>query len=215
MGLFNNYNQIEKQLLESYTQIFVKIGFPNARKMIKDILDKAIEESKSARTYYLPNNFGDIILGITKAEQPNIEKVAEIFRKVLPTKRAEGVTDEDIRWWWNLNDVERQMMLKIDELHKLVFFKEACESGKSDQEAGKMMWEAHPMYTDGDPSVKPERIPFEPRREDYRLPVELKDRINHYIEKRNKEDPEGIRKELKNFSTFNDFIRKEIKTGNL
>ena len=215
MGLFNNYNEIEKQLLEHYTQFFTTMSLPDAKKTAKDMLNKAIEESKEARTYYLPHNFGDIMLGIEKAENLNIEKVAEIFRKVLPVKRAEGVKDEDIRWWWNLNDVERKMMLKIDEFYKLTLFMEACKNGKSEQEAGKMMWEAHPMYTEGDPNIKPEKISFEPKREDYRLPIELKDRVNRYIEKRANEDPEKIKQDLKDFSTFNAFIRKEIRAGNI
>jgi len=196
MGLFNNYNEIEKQLLEHYTQFFTTMSLPDAKKTAKDMLNKAIEESKEARNL-------------------NIEKVAEIFRKVLPVKRAEGVKDEDIRWWWNLNDVERKMMLKIDEFYKLTLFMEACKNGKSEQEAGKMMWEAHPMYTEGDPNIKPEKISFEPKREDYRLPIELKDRVNRYIEKRANEDPEKIKQDLKDFSTFNAFIRKEIRAGNI
>lgn len=215
MGLFNNYNDTEKQLLEHYVQFFITMGLPDAKKTAKEMLNKAIDESKEARTYYLPSNFGDIILGNEKAENPNIEKVAEIFRKVLPVKRAEGVKDEDIRWWWNLNDVERRMMLKVDEFHKLTLFIEARKSGKSVEEAGKIMWEAHPMYTEGDPNIKPAEAPLELKQKDYRLPIELKDRINIYIEERAKDNPEKIKEELKQFSTFNAFVRNEIKAGKI
>jgi len=215
MGLFDNYNEIEKQLLEHYTQFFIAMGLPDAKKTAKDMLNKAIEKSKEVRTYYLPHNFGDIMLGIEKAEQPNIEKVAEIFRRILPQKRAEGVRDEDIRWWWNLNDVERQMMLSIDEFHRLALFINEIKSGKTDKEAGRTVWEAHPIYTNGDPDIKPEQSPFELKREDFPLPIELKDRVNRYIEKRASDGPEKIKQDLKGFSTFNAFIRKEIKAGNI
>lgn len=215
MGLFNNYNEIEKQLLGHYVQFFTAMGLPDAKKMAKDMLNKAIEKSKGERTYYLPYNFGDIMLEIEKAEHLNIEKVAEIFRRILPQKRAEGVRDEDIRWWWNLNDVERQMMLSVDEFHRLALFINEVKSGKTDKDAGKTVWEAHPIYTNGDPNTKPERAPFELKREDFPLPIELKDRINRYIEERDKDDPEKIKQDLKGFSTFNAFIRKEIKEGNI
>lgn len=215
MGLFNNYNEIEKQLLEYYVQFFTMMGLPDAKKTAKDILNKAIEKSKEAKTYYLPRNFGDVMLGIEKAEHPNIEKVAEIFRRILPQKRAEGVRDEDIRWWWNLNDVERQIMLSVDEFHRLALFISEIKSGKTDKDAGETVWEAHPIYTNGDPDTKPERAPFEIKREDFPLPIELKDRVNRYIEERAKDDPEKIKQDLKGFSTFNAFIRKEIKAGNI
>lgn len=215
MGLFNNYNEIEKQFLEHYVQFFTTMGLPDAKKTAKDMLNKAIEKSKEARTYYLPHNFGNIMLGIEKAEQPNIEKVAEIFRRILPQKRAEGVRDEDIRWWWNLNDVERQMMLSVDEFFRLALFINEVKSGKTDKDAGKTVWEAHPIYTNGDPDTKPERAPFELKREDFPLPIELKDRVNRYIEKRAEDNPEKVKQDLKGFSTFNAFVRKEIKAGNI
>ena len=152
---------------------------------------------------------------LLKEEISNIEKAAELFRSVLPQKKAEGVRDNDIRWWWNLNDVERKMMLKVDEFHKLALYMEARESGKSERDAGKIIWGAHPIYTEADPNTKPEKIPLDSKREDYPLPIELKDRINRYIEKRAEDDPEKIKQDIKGFSTFNAFIRKKIKAGNI
>jgi len=215
MGLFNNYNEKEKQLLEIYIQSFILMGLPDAKKTAKNMLNKAIEKSKETRTYYLPYNFGDIMVRIEKAEQPNIEKAAEIFRRILPQERAEGVTDGDIRWWWNLNDVERQMMLSVDDFHFLSLFIREMKSGKTEEESGRAVWEARPIYTNGNPDTKPERAPFELKREDFPLPMELKDRVNRYIKKIAKEDSEKIKQELRAFSTFNAFIRSEIKHGKL
>jgi len=215
MGLFNNYNELEKQLLEHYIQFFSVMGLPDAKKTAKDMLDKAISESKERKSYYLPSNFGDIILENEKAENPIIEKLAEFFRKTLSTKRVEGVRDEDVRWWWNLNDIERRMILKIDEFHKLALFIKEMEGGKSAKEAGKAIWEAHPTYTETDPSIKPEKAPSGLTKEDYCLPIELKDRINIYVEKRGKDDPEGFKKDIEASSTFNALVRKEIKAGKI
>jgi len=87
MGLFDNYSEIEKGLLDIYSNEFLIMGIPDAKKTAKDMLDKSIKESKEAGTYVLPSNFGNIILGEEKAEDPRIEKVAEIFRQILPQKR--------------------------------------------------------------------------------------------------------------------------------
>jgi len=215
MGLFNNYDEKEKQLLKIYIQSFIAMGVPDAKKTAKNMLNKAIEKSKEARTYYLPHNFGDIMLGVEKAEQPNIEKVAEIFRRILPQKRDEGVIDEDIRWWWNLNDVERQMMLIVDDFHFLSLFISERKSGKTEEESGRAVWEARPIYTNGDPCTKPERAPFELKREDFPLPIELKNRVNRYIEKITEENSKKIKKDLRGFSTFNAFVREKIKIGDI
>ena len=221
MSLFDNYNEIEKGLLDIYSNEFLMIGIPNAKKTAKDMLGKSIKESKGAGTYILPSNFGNIMLGEERAKDPRIEKVAEIFRRVLPQKRNEGVRDEDIKWWWNLNDVERYIMLNVDEFHKLALFISAIKNSKSTDrekagdEAGRIVWEAHPIYTNGDPNIKPEKAPSGIKREDFPLPIELKDRINCYIEKKAKSNPEGIKQEFKKFSTFNAFVRKEIKVGNI
>lgn len=217
MGLFgNNYNKIEKGLLEHYSQMFAMMGIPDASKMARDMLKRSIERSKKEGTYNLPPNFGDIILEKEKAEDPAVEKMAKIFRDLLPKKRAEGVKDEDIRWWWNLNDVERNIMLSFDEMSRMaLLIKCVQEDGLSDKQAAEKVWRFHPTYTYGDPSIKPEKAPIGLQKEDYKLPIELKDRVNIFIEKRAQTDPEKYKKETEESSTFNALIRKEIRKGNI
>jgi len=215
MGLFNNYNEIEENLLKMYSQMFADMEMPDAKKTAKDMLDRVIRESKEVGTYVLPMNFGNIILKEEKAEDLGIERAAEKIREGLFQKRNEGVKDEDIKWWWNLNDIERAMMLSIDELHRMVLFMSELKNGKTDKDAAKIVWKFHPRYTYGDPSIKPQKAPFELKREDFLLPVELKDRVNVYIEKRAKGNPEKYKKYIESFSTFNSLVRKEIKSGNI
>lgn len=215
MWLFNNYNEVEKQLLGHYVQFFTAMGLLDAKKTAKDMLDKAIEKSKKEGTYYLPRNFGNIILGTEKAEQQDIEKMAEMFRSILPQKRANGVKDTDIRWWWNLNDVERYMMLSVDEFHRVALFIKRIEDGDTPDDAGKTVWKVHPIYTYGDPTQKPQKAPSGITEEDYPIPVELKDRVNIYIEKRAKDDPEKYKKEIENSSTFNALLRRAIEASKI
>jgi len=110
MGLFNfsKYNDTEKALLDQYSQMMSIMGMSSAeaKKMAGGMLDQAIEESKKEGTYYLPQNLGDIIFGDAGSDNPTIKKIAESIRQKLPKKKAEGVKDEDVKWWWNLNDIE-------------------------------------------------------------------------------------------------------------
>jgi len=128
MGLLNNYdyNEIEKKTYEIYVQLFTLfigniLDPQEIQKLTKRLLDQAIEESKKEGSYNLPSNFGSILLEEDKADNPYIEKIAETIRKNLPKKRAEGVRDEDIKWWWNMNDIERRMMLIFDDINSTYY----------------------------------------------------------------------------------------------
>ncbi len=204
MGLFDNYNEIEQGLLEMYSQMFITMtGVPEseARKMAKGLLNQAIEESKKEGSYNLPLNFGDMIL--------EKEKTGANILKRLPEKRAEGVRDEDIRWWWNLNDIERRMMIKTDDINKTYLIKQFVKNeGLSVEEAVKKVRKYQPFYGD--------LLDITHAKDDDRpLPYELKDKINIYIEKRAKSDPKKYKRNIEASSTFNALVRKEIKAGNI
>jgi len=185
-----------------------------AKKMAGVMLDLAIEESKKEGTYYLPQNLGDIILGDAGSDNPTIKKIAESIRQKLPKKKAEGVKDEDIRWWWNLNDIERRIMLQVDDnIRGGTFIFELKKSNESSKEkaaekAARKVRKFHPFYGDPDDTTHTTG-------EDRPLPYELKDRINIYIEKRVGDNSEKYKNEVEQSSSFNALIRKEIKAGNI
>lgn len=195
MGFFNKYNKTEQALLELYSKLL-----PNTDNMVQEMLDKAIDDSKKEGMYNLPSNLGDTFLKREKTE----EAVKEKFRK----KREEGVKDNDIRWWFNLNDIERRMILKVDELNRMVLFMEVIKQGKTEAEADSIVRKAHPIYGD----LNDERLV---KGDDRPLPFELKDRINIYIQKRFENDSEQYKREIEGASTFNALVRKEIKAGKL
>ena len=190
---------MEKSLLETYTNMFIEMNIPDAENIVRDILDKVIEDSKKQGTYNLPSNQGDIFL-----EQ---EKTKDNIRKNFEKKRKEGVRDEDIRWWFNLNEIERKMILKVDEMYKMSLYIKMREDGKTEKEADAVVRKHHPMY--GDPEDKTHGS------DDNRLlPLELKDRINIYIEKQ-QDNPEEIKKRIEAASSFNALVREEIRKGNI
>ncbi len=220
MGLFSGgYNQIEKELLKIYTLLMSEtmgVGQSEAKKVAKEMLNQAIEESKEEGSYYLPQNFGDIILGDAATDDPTINSVAKMIRKNTPKKKAEGVRDEDIRWWWNMNDIERRMMAKQDNIINMAHYTHAVENPTEPAEsveealdnAAARVRKLHPKYGDPDDTTHT-------KGDDRPLPYELKDRVNIYIEKREKADAEKFIKDVKQSSTFNALVRRGIRSGNL
>ncbi len=200
MGLFNfsKYNDTEKELLDLYTIEFQKIKIPEPSKMAGNLLDEAIKESKKIN---ISPNAGDLIL--------EKEKNDENTRRVLEKKRREGMRDEDIRWWWNLNGVERMMMLKVDEFYRMALhIKCREEDGMSVEQAAEQIRRSHPIFGNPEDATHTQG-------DDRPIPEELKGRINIYIEKRMKSDPEKFKAEIKQSTTFNALIRKAICAGKL
>src|SRR3989344_5337222 len=214
MGFFNfsKYTDIEKAMLDIYSQILSVRGIPSseAKKLTEDMLDQAIEQSKKEGTYDFPQNLGDIILGEADTDDLTIKKVAESIHQKLPRKKEEGVRDKDVRWWWNLNDVERRMMLAQDLAAKSAAVLGFLDSGMASnpQQAVDMVCRFHPVY--GDPNDNSQSSG-----DDRPLPFELKDRINIYIEKRAGKGSEEYKREMESLSSFNALIRKEMRAGKL
>ncbi len=172
------------------------------------MLDSCIAQSKKDGTYDLPGNFGDIMIGAVHTSDPILAKVFDKIREKLPIKRQDGVKDEDIKWWWNLNDIERRMMIAQDDASKLNSFMTDRKKGMSKEEAAVRVRKYFPIYGD------PEDI-TNASGDDRPLPYELKDRINLYIEKKVKGNTDEYRDEIERSSSFNSLIRKEIKANNI
>ena len=179
----------------------MNVSLSQAQNMFNDLLNRAREISKEGDTANLPNNYGNIIL---KQELTNKK-----IKFGLDRTRAEGVTNEDIKWWWNSSDLGRSMALAMDEITKISTVHGLIEKeGFNEDEA----WEKIPKYCPifGDP--------YDSSNSDNRhnpLPFELKNRVNIYIEKKVKTDHEQFKKEIDKSPSFNSLIRKEIEKNNL
>lgn len=202
--LFRSSSNIKKQLEHRYIPMFQMImgmSSSQAKSTFRDMLKQAKEESLKEGTSNLPQKFGDILLGK--------ESTDEKTKSMLAKKRKEGIKDEDIRWWWNMHDLERRMMLKVDDMCRLaVFIKLREEEGLNEREAAKRVRKSHPVFGDPDDITHTSG-------DDRPLPYELKDRINIYVEKRSQTNPEKFKEEIKKSPSFNALIRKEIKRGNI
>ena len=137
-------------------------------------------------------------------------RLADLARAVVLCNEADlhHVDNSWILWWWNMHDLERRMMLKVDEQRRTTQYLRYRQSGLSKGEAGARVRTYYPTY--GDPDDLPEASP-----EDNHLPPELKRRIDRYVQKRLEIDGDSLMKEMEASTTFNALVRKEIKNGKL
>lgn len=199
--LFGSSSDIKKQLEALYVPMFqtmMGMTLTQAKSTFRDLIKKAKKESLKEGTSKFHQNFGDILL---EKESTNSH-----FKSMLAKKRNQYVRDEDIRWWWNMHDLERRMMIEVDNLSGFALFLKLKEDGLNEDEAGKRVKKSRPIFGDpGDTSTS--------TGEDRPLPFELKNRINIYMQKRSQTDPEKFKNEIAESSSFNALIRKEIKNG--
>ena len=212
MGFLNflKYNQVESELLDLYTQMcsnFDGMTSSDAKEMASNMLDKAIKASKDEGTYELPNNFGDILLGYSTSGDDNINEFVIKIQNTFQAIKKDGVSDEDIRLWWNMYDVERKMSQLQDDNAKFEMFLNTISQGGDKNKASEKIKKYHPIY--GDPNDTSNS-----NGDDRPIPLELKNRVNEYIQKRILE-PEKYKKDIEKSSSFNALIRREIKDKNL
>lgn len=122
-------------------------------------------------------------------------------------RRAEGVLDEDIRWYWDTTELERRVIDKFSEQSRLALFLEYLDRGQSPEQAAPLIRKAQAIYgalADDNEATQGN---------DRRLFPELQDRIDRFIELRSSSD--DLRRKIERFSSVNAFVRSEMKAGRL
>lgn len=196
MGIFSSSK--EDQLKDVYTKTFIDIGMPPATAFntTKELLKLAKESLEKSNEDRFSGNFGDIILNDLH------------FKNSLEMSHREGVRDEDIRQWFNMDPLERHLIKQVDLYHISVMIAGLLGQGEDLDSAIKITKKYHARFGGSEDTT----IDSE---EDRPLPEELKFRIVSYIEKRVATDNDKYKKDLEASSSFNALIRKEIKKGNL
>jgi len=208
MGIFLKILKIstdmEIHIEDRYVSMFQEIvgmSPSQAKSAFRDIIQEAKEESLKEDSPDLPQNVGDFLL----EKKSSDEKI----RSILAKKRNEGIRDQDIRWWFNMHDLERRILLKVDDVSmRSLFTKLREQDGLSEDEATKGIRKGYPVFGDPDDTSHSTG-------EDRPLPYELKNRINIFVQKRLQKDPEKFKKEIEESSTFNALVREEVKKGNV
>lgn len=199
IGFGKRRSGIEQQLVDIYAQMLgAKFGSNReGRKIAEEWLDQARAQAEAEGTLDL-SDFADTYLAkaVSNAE----------LRAKLEAKRADGVTDEDIRWWWNLHDLERRMMALDDDNSRLAFIMQKTEEqGLTVEQAVAELRGFMPLY--GDPTDTRHTTG-----NDRPLPYELKDRVNRWMQTK-MPDPERFRRQLAQATSYNALVRAELRAG--
>lgn len=207
----------EQKLVENFTCVYINymhMSHDEAKKNAIDLLEYAKNAAKGYGTLDLPENLGDMIAN--KVVPQNHEVAKTIYFKTLnrfPRLKIEGVKYKDIQWWWNLKSIERLMIMKNDENVKFAAFITNSQElsaptdkdifdlamNKVNKTFAKYGYDSTTDFTQDDP-----------------LPFELKDRVDIYMEKlATNGDLYSLKNKMQNYSSFNAFVRSEIKAGNI
>lgn len=192
-------SQMEKIYSEQY-QIITGVPKTMARKFIKTLLIQIVKESKEVGTFTLPADYGQQMLNAATTDKKIAAEIAKL--------KKEGVNDDDIRNWWGLHDVERRLLLKLDEANRTALYLKLTTMDKiSPSEANLTVQKYHPIFGSPDDTSLY-------KGDDRPLPPEIRQRVLQYIEKETKKSPEEQQEKLDKFSSLNARVRYEIKAGN-
>ena len=199
-----DWTEAEKRLEPQYISYFREsMGMPEevAREIFKAMANDQKEAAGREGTDRLPELFGEILL--------DREKTDETVRGTFAPKRAEGVTDEDIAFWWNMHDLERRMICRVDEMNRILLFDKLMQdSGMPEAEAAQMVAKRYPIYGD------PEHLVFGTD-DDRPLPFELKWRVNRYMTEKTSADSDKFHEEVEASTSLNALLRRALRQGEL
>lgn len=211
--------ELEQSLIDKYSALYQRyknLTPAEATDLATTLLKEAKQEALSNNTYFLPTNLGDLILNNTPPSDPKARSVYDLIQERLPGLRNAGVTDQDIKWWWNFSQIERSMIIKNDEAEYSDFFvaqllktQTKFPTKESAQNAAIAITNKHlPLYSQG-----PQDFFFSP---DDPLPIEFKDRVDAFMDHASRSpDFQQTLQQIQTFSTFNAFIRQQIKDKKL
>jgi len=200
----SDWAEIEKGLEPQYVSFFQEsMNMPEeiAREIFKAFSQDLKDAAHREGTDQLPESFGEILL--------EREQTDEKVRNAFAPKRAEGVTDEDIAFWWNMHDLERRMICKVDEMNRILLFEKLVQSSSATEpEAARMVAKRFPIYGD------PEHLILDTE-DDRPLPFELKWRVNRFITEKTTTDPDEFREEVEASTSMNALLRTALRQGKL
>lgn len=192
---------IEKQLEDFYTTMYARlmgVSIGEAAKAVRDAIGACKRKGKEEGTSGFGDGFGDqLLLMARKGVTPAVRIVAKA--------RNEGARDEDISEWWNLHDLQRRMVVWSETVFRYATFRHHTDEGLDGSQAMAEVRRMFPMY--GDPEDTTHVLG-----EDRLLPNELRGRVDAY---REKVGAEAIRTRSSGYSTYNAFVRAEIREGRL
>jgi hypothetical protein len=121
---------------------------------------------------------------------------------ILKEVRKQGVTDNDIREWWNLPDEQHKEIMEEDDDACRSAINQLIDSGISRDEAILKLKKGYPIFGEYMPGIMHDD-------KDDILPYELKIRVNNFFN--SVEKLTGYKEDIEKASSMNSFIRSLVK----
>lgn len=122
-----------------------------------------------------------------------------VFREL----RRQGVTDEDIRTWWNMPDEQHVELMQHCDTVKVAAFKALLDEGFSKKEAVSKLKKGYPIYEIYKAGIMHDM-------KDDNLPYELLPRVNRYFNSLASDKLNRLKKDVNRMSSMNAYIRDLI-----
>lgn len=202
---FNIEGELEEMYSRMLSQLPIGMTLEQAHKEVKKAIKLSKEQAIKEGTADLPDNYGDLLIQAAESGDPNAKNIVNKARK-------EGASDEDVREFWNLNDLQRRMVIWSENLHRVAMTTSLWEPGLPKDEEEKIaakIRKTFPKYGDSDDTSVTSG-------DDRPLPHELRGRVDRWrIKIISEEGEEKMREKINRYSTFNALVRDEIREGNL
>ena len=208
----------KRNLINMYASVYEKtqnLDHTEAQRMATELFESALNEATEKGALDLPKDLGNMIIDKIIPIHPKAKEIYDKTRKRMLRLKNELVKNNDVIWWWNLTEIERIMINKNDETVRFAFFlnklQEIADRYPSVEAATPV---ARAMVNKSFAIYGYEESPtFD---QDSPLPFELKDRVDAYMEKiALNGDICNLKIKTQHYSSFNAFVRSEIKAGNL
>ena len=192
----------EKEILALYAKMFSELPTGMSRAQADEEWKKLIgvckQQAVMEGTTDQPENFGDFVLKKYYSGHP-------FALKMIKTACDDGATIEDLRVFWNLPDLSRRMILMSENVFRVSEFLCMKERGLPADRAMVEVRSKFPMYGNPEDTSK-----FSG--DDRPLAHELRGRVDAY---RERHGAVAIVEKVRRFSSFNAFVRDELRKGNL
>jgi hypothetical protein len=201
---------LEDRVVDAYYPDF-KSAFGGTKEDFQKVVLGLAADAKKEGLYDCPLDLGDRML---------VENQDALIINSIKAKRDDGVTDSDIRWWWNRHELERRVMNYFDYMPVRLEILRRVNAGEDMYEVMDRVKKTYPVYMDedsygDDPAKRTESDKNYMSGVNRPLPKELKNRIAKYLNARltTKDATESLARDLKESTSVNAFIRRDIAAG--
>jgi len=176
-------------------------SFEDAMDTVRICIEAKKKDIQGEGPKYVPPNYSTLLL--------EAERTDPTLKNKLALLRREGVTNEDIGRYYDMVELERRTLQCVHETMLYSAWKSALQAGfADDRRAAVYARKYHPYYGDPDDN----RVTSGGDRP---LPLELMLRVDAWSDKERNRNPSQFKERLEKHSSYNAFVRAEIRAGRM